>query len=304
MKKICQICGEDSGMYPLCKKHLEMKAKGGVIKNEKNGKWELAKNEETKKQHSQLVENGCIICGAPNPDGPHCKKCYYEMLDFKDIFDKNKKMPDLSDYYYNLKNNIYRMFDFEKVKLNCNKLYALAILSEELHNNQSLSSRVIKDIQNIIAEKKPKENKPVLPNKQIQKKDSEKEELLRTIDGHKVKSQGEKIIDDILYNCQIAHAYSIDVAEIDTKSDRAIQCDWFIPVLSSSAGIYIEYWGMSNNKEYSDNKTEKLKLYEEYDLPLISIEKQDIDDTQLLQSRIRRELKELAMKYFKINKNF
>ena len=39
--KTCDICGKSSGIYPLCKEHLTMKANGLVIKNEKTGKWEL-----------------------------------------------------------------------------------------------------------------------------------------------------------------------------------------------------------------------------------------------------------------------
>lgn len=42
MAKTCVICGKPSGMYPLCREHLQMKADGKVIKCEDCGTWHLA----------------------------------------------------------------------------------------------------------------------------------------------------------------------------------------------------------------------------------------------------------------------
>ena len=57
MSKICDICGQNSGMYPLCEKHAEMKQRGLIIKNNKTGKWQwkndfnkLLKEKELKKR--------------------------------------------------------------------------------------------------------------------------------------------------------------------------------------------------------------------------------------------------------------
>ena len=41
MGKNCVICGKPSGMYPLCREHLQMKAEGKVVKCEECGKWHL-----------------------------------------------------------------------------------------------------------------------------------------------------------------------------------------------------------------------------------------------------------------------
>ena len=41
MGKTCAICGKPSGMYPLCREHLKMKAEGKVVKCEDCGVWHL-----------------------------------------------------------------------------------------------------------------------------------------------------------------------------------------------------------------------------------------------------------------------
>ena len=45
-----------------------------------------------------------------------------------------------------------------------------------------------------------------------------------------------------------------------------------------------------NTKDYQDNKEEKLKLYEKYDVKLIQINKNDIKDRQNLTDFIFQEL--------------
>ena len=307
--KNCSICGKPSGIYPLCKHHLELKSEGKVIKNEK-GIWieleqEINKN-DAKSLKKDNTEQKCIICDSYAPNGLLCKNCYYDMEDYKDQFDKNSKLYELTEYYYNLKDNIYRMQNFQKIRENCKKLFALADLTDILYDNTTLLAKIKEDITKIIATKIKANQKTINfninddDNKEIKsyKKDSQREELLRTIDGHKVKSRGEKIIDDILFTNRIPHAYSMTVAEIDTKIDRSIECDWFIPIIGSGKGIYIEYWGM-DKQDYNDNKKEKTELYKKYDLPLIQIEKDEIDDSQALNIRIRREINSLAKERYK-----
>ena len=161
--KTCQICGANSGVYPLCKTHLEMKADGLVVKNEKTGKWELKVDKvnyiETKNNKFFLNEGKetdsieyvneketCCVCGEYAPNGKQCKDCYYETLDYKANIDKNRKANELREWYYNLKSSIYKIYDFNKKSSNCNKLIALAILCRDIHNDDSLISRVYKDI--------------------------------------------------------------------------------------------------------------------------------------------------------------
>lgn len=293
--KTCQICGTNSGIYPLCKKHLEMKANGQVIKNDTTGKWELKNNNETDKIEISKTDDlkNCIVCnGEKGGKYKICKACYYEIQEYKDQLDKNSKQYELNNYYYNLKGNIYRMYDFNRIKNNCNKLIAIAQLSYDLFKSETLLSKVYNDVKEIIEKKQPKEEQKITIN--ITKQDEKQTQLIPTIDGHQVESQGERIIDDILFNNKIVHSYSPYVAEIDLKEESAINADWFIPIVDSRKGVYIEYWGYTS-KEYLQNKERKQKQYISNNISLIQIEKEEpFEDIRSLTNRIIRELKEIA----------
>ncbi len=84
MTKKCVICGEPSGMYPLCKKHMQMKNNGEVIKNEK-GQWVIKQKENDESSEVDITkENTCIICGKESNGYHLCKECYKKY--------KNKKI--------------------------------------------------------------------------------------------------------------------------------------------------------------------------------------------------------------------
>lgn len=278
--KTCQICGKPSGIYPLCKEHLQLKNDGKVIKDD-SGSWILLSEEKTS-------ESNCVICNNPSNGKTLCLECYKESVERKDEFDKNQKPFELKDYYFNLRSNIYRIANFEYVKNNSKKLFALAYLVNEIHKDSSLLSRVTDDVKDIIEKKTPSKN--IKLTQYSEQSDSQKSSIIRTIDGHIVKSIGEQIIDDILYNSLICHCYEKDVYELGV-GQRNIKADWFIPVYGNK-GIYVEYWGMDTD-DYMKNKDEKKKLYKKYDIPLIQIEKDDTKDVSGLSSRIMREYESL-----------
>lgn len=246
-------------------------------------------------EQQKQADGKCIVCGADSPNGSLCRSCYYEMLDFKDTFDKNAKVFELKDYYFNLRSNIYRMKNFDYVKSNCNKLMALSVLTKDLYDEQSLTDRIVSDIKDIIAIKAPKEEQKSSEYTKIQ--DSRKEEVARTADGHYVKSHPESVIDDILYDLRIVHCYEKKVPI--SADEQAMTADWFIPVTDGRHGIYIEYWGM-NTKEYLENKERKKKSYKEHDIPLIEIEKDEYKDRRGLEDRLISEMNAMAYKYFRV----
>lgn len=314
-KLICPICGAPTRIYMgnarkdrLCGKHADELKTGQIVKCNNCGEW-YYKNQSCKcgKSSAQSAINTvsierqrqkdgkCIVCGEDSPNGSLCRKCFYEMCDYKDSFDKNSKVFELKDYYFNLRSNIYRMKNIDYVQSNCNKLMALAVLVKDLFNEESLSDRVVNDIKNIIEKKKPQEKQ--VSSEYSKTQDSRREELLRTADGHYVKSNPESIIDDILYDVRIVHCYEKKVPI--NADEQTITADWFIPVTDGRHGIYIEYWGM-NTKEYLENKERKRKAYKEHDIPLIEIEKDDYKDRQGLSDRLISEINSLAQRYYRI----
>ena len=192
--KTCQICGKNSGMYPLCKSHLEMKSKGLVIKNEKTGNWELSHQQNVNEGNIEFENQNeiCCVCGASAPQGKQCKDCYYETLDYKGNIDKNRKASELREWYYNLKNSIYRQTNISLKQSYCNKLIALAILNRDVHNDDSLISRVYKDIEILLKENKTfsEENSKNQTEFDIQKNESSGQ--VKCIDGHWVENDLER----------------------------------------------------------------------------------------------------------------
>lgn len=93
----------------------------------------------------------------------------------------------------------------------------------------------------------------------------------RTKDGHRVRSRGEQMIDDYLYECGIVHAYEREVKNINEK----VLCDFFIPAKNGGEPVYIEYWGKEDEK-YDLRKSEKKTIYINNGLNLIELENDHI----------------------------
>lgn len=293
----CIICGKPSGKYYFCVNCNKLKDEGKIVKCDQCGKWHKS-NEKCSCSVSQKDKEQtktCIVCGKDAPKGSLCSECYYEMKDFKESFDKNAKLFEMKDYYFNLRSSIYRMKTFDYVKSNCNKLFAIANFVKEICKDSSLVDRAENDIVEIITSKKPQQE--VVVTEEVKAKDSHREELLRACDGHYVKSDPEVVIDDMLYELRVVHCYEKKVP-IDCD-EKAIKCDWFIPILNSRSGIYIEYWGM-NTKDYLANKERKRKAYKEHDIPLIEIEKDDYKEKGTLSDRLISEINKLAKKYYNV----
>jgi len=83
------------------------------------------------------------------------------------------------------------------------------------------------------------------------------------MDGHIVKSKGELIIDNYLFLNEIRHTYEKELK----MGGQKVKSDWYLPEYD----IYIEYWGYYG-KNYINRKKEKLRLYRNARLKLISIE--------------------------------
>ncbi|MHA1793773.1 MAG: hypothetical protein ACTSVI_14110 [Promethearchaeota archaeon] len=98
-------------------------------------------------------------------------------------------------------------------------------------------------------------------------------------DGHVVRSRGEAMIDNWLSKNRITHEYEHQIKLGDAK----IKYDWYLP----EHDVYIEYWGLMQNKKYVKRRKEKEKLYAVHDKKLISINNKDIED---INTRVKEKL--------------
>ena len=307
---ICPICGEATRVYMgnarkdrLCGKHADMLKTGELVIGD-DGKFTFkGETRPAAEQKAEAVAAAsdltCIICGEPSNGKEVCRSCYSDIIHAQNDLDKNKKPWELKDYYYNLKAFIGRLKNPEEITTNLYKLYAIAWLLKNLYKENQLSETVYDDVKILV---KTRERIKKL-NFTVEQQQNDKTiiavadiEKNRASDGHICKSEGEVIIDDILFKWKVCHAYERRVKEIPADKERTVIADWFVP-LDGYKGIYIEYWGM-DKKNYQDNKEEKLKLYEKYseDVKLIQINKNDVNDRQNLEDRIYQELKALGWK--------
>lgn len=96
---------------------------------------------------------------------------------------------------------------------------------------------------------------------------------LRAMDGHRVRSKAELLIDNWLYVYEVVHAY-----ERKLPVEEEVYCDFYIP----KEKVYIEYWGYDDDSKYLSRKEEKLKIYRKHGFKLIELtekEVQNLDDT-------------------------
>ena len=309
-EKTCPICGEPTSSYMgnyrkdgLCRKHANMLKNKELYQCFDCGKWynanDICECKKTKQAPVSSETSACIVCGKEANGKDVCKECYSEIMAEQKELDKNKKKWELKDYYYNLKAFIGRLKNHEEATANLYKLFAIAWLLKKLYNDEQLSDVVNNDVKFLITGIEKIKKLKINVNEQQQQNektiiaiaDIEKN---RASDGHICKSEGEVIIDDILYEYKICHAYGLKVKEIPSTTERTVIADWFIPT-SGTKGIYIEYWGM-DKQDYQDNKEEKLKLYEKYKdkVKLVQIEKNDIKDRQNLKTNLYQQLVDLG----------
>lgn len=114
MGKNCVICGKPSGMYPLCREHLEMKNKGEVVKCGKCGTWHLISapckcdTEQKGIKENSVPTNSneltCIVCGKPSNGKHFCMECWNKYHEKSvDLRITNCKDTQILDEYGNKK---------------------------------------------------------------------------------------------------------------------------------------------------------------------------------------------------------
>ncbi len=102
----------------------------------------------------------------------------------------------------------------------------------------------------------------------------------RAADGDLLRSSDEVRIDDWFHRNEIEHEVERRVQRVD----RLMYCDWFLP----RGGIYVEYWGLTEEDWYREAKRVKQRLYRQHELKLISIEREDMRNLdEVLRHRFR-----------------
>ena len=282
-EKKCPICGEPTylvyGKHPrkdgLCKKHSQMLFNGELAKCSDCGEWyeplfgcdcklpenNITINNKKEKNEKQIDQEAtCIICKEKTKKGYYfCKDCYYDKNSYYEDLDYLNNLQDAKDYYFNLKNNIFRVKNFEYAQDACLKLYAIAeIIDGFKYCGQQ--EKAVKDITYLLTKKEEYLNKEANNQKQ---EENETDEISTEIedyrkvnpatihckDGHYVRSPYEKIIDDTLYNEKIFHEYERRYKALD---GRTYYPDFYIPEID----LYIEYFGVNENKQKNLYKKE------------------------------------------------
>ncbi len=205
----------------------------------------------------------CPICGEFIARKiPFCAKCYKGIKVFyKDITHLNN-IYQAKEYYYNLKNSIFWINKMEYAQDACKKLYAIAMIMDDFANlNQE--EIAIKDITYLLTKKKEyldnkdKQNektKQIIENDDLNQVSDEIADYrrmypatIRCEDGHYVRSNNEKVIDDRLYRKRVFHEYETRYKALDGQSYYP---DFYLP----DADVFIEYFGVSESKEKNEKK--------------------------------------------------
>lgn len=99
-------------------------------------------------------------------------------------------------------------------------------------------------------------------------------------DGHVVRSNSELIIDLWLNYHSIKHDYE---SLIYKNKKIVIVSDFYLP----DYDCYIEYWGLEGDSEYEKRKFEKIKIYNDLNLRLISIYNKDLNNLDKILTEIK-----------------
>lgn len=109
----------------------------------------------------------------------------------------------------------------------------------------------------------------------------------RTLDGHYVRSRAEVIIDNLLYQYGLVHAYERKII----IGEEEVLSDFYLP----AGKVYIEFWGMEGDVKYAERKKKKIEFYKKNDIPLIELTDSDILS---LDDHLPRKLKNYGIKVY------
>jgi len=261
----CNICGEPSGYYPLCKKCNELKKQGEVKKCDNCGTWyKVSDGHECKKTN----KDECLVCGSNSKGKTLCYDCYKEKERLKKELESDRKPKEIKEHYFNQKRVLYKVENPEYTHTGTLKLIALAEDLSTFHDDYYLKDRVKNDIRTLRESLEDKEEKPSFDDKDFRKQFPSEHQCE---DGHYVRSYSEMLIDNWLYNHGILHAYEKSVF-MASDPEAVVLSDFYLP----DGDVYIEFWGLNDDEKYLKRKKKKKKLYKENEIDVIHMEEDHI----------------------------
>ena len=320
MAKQCQICGNNSGMYPLCVEHFRMRDEGLVEKCEQCGKWFLTEKGcecQTPKFTDLPLEgfDSCVICGSPTNGKAFCYTCWKEhteeemlaILNSGKYYDPEVKKPQEAG-----PNNVPVAIDIETdaiPEVNAEEIPSVEKRKPIVVDPQHRSKCIICGFQTdgllfcTTCYSKYCEKELLIKIthcREIDLLDAEYEGRYTCKDGHVVKSKSEREIDNYLFEHGIAHAYEHELS-YGAQATEVLHPDFYLlDYFGKGRHLYIEHWGYDErNLHYTKTKKFKMQKYRELGITLVcTFEKTDMGR---IDSVLDRKLKPANIREGQIN---
>ena len=235
----------------------------------------------------------CILCGGRcYEDHLFCKYCYYKYRNTPiTIQFDDEGIIDLVDDDEELFDQCFICGEEADGYFFCPSCYGK-------YKNKTIYLAV-KNCQNVKVLDAPVSTPPLFSVRSQAKFEAAKK--FKTEDGHTVRSPHEQTIDNLLYRTRIPHAYE-KALPYNKDNGYPIIPDWFVPVIDNENGIYIEYYGVTHRRKYDRRRRRTQIVYDREDVPVISIEAEEIEDVQELENKIITELNDLAFKHYGVQR--
>lgn len=305
MGKACQICGKNSGMYPLCAEHMAMKSEGLVEKCTECGKWHLSSEycDCQIEEYEELPTEGfnkCVECGTETDGYAFCLECWkrYPVSEMLDILNKKIRIKNLED------DEESEDVKTEEPEITEDEKNHVVIINEENKSKCITCGRKTDGLLFCSYCYKKYKNKDLLFKitncSSVELLDENYEGRYTCKDGHVVKSKSERDIDNYLFENGIQHAYEKELPYGAGNKD-ILHPDFYLPhYLGKGKHVYLEHWGYNeNNIQYTKTKAFKMPIYKELGITLICTYEKT--DTGKIDAVLERKLNKKFIKEGEIN---
>lgn len=320
MAKQCQICGKNSGMYPLCTDHFRMRDEGLVAKCEHCGKWYLTEEgcECQRPKFTELPLEGfdtCVVCGASTNGKAFCYSCWRERdeEEMLEILNSGKYYEPDEDEEEDEEDEEEAVIEVEEVEKaeesaateNADSAQHRTIIIDPKNRSKCIVCGIHTDGLLFCGACYRKYSKKSLlfrisNCREIDLLEADYEGRYTCKDGHVVKSKSEREIDNYLFEHGIPHAYEHALPYGARESD-VLHPDFFLPdFLGKGKHVYIEHWGYDeHNLHYTKTKKFKMQIYQQLGITLVcTFEKTDMGN---IDATLDRKLNPLFIQEGQIN---